>query len=123
MNTTTPLTSVSYSYIKSGLSVSVSPTLISSNKVHLKITFNDSHITALDSNQNVITSENRYSSDFVVDINKSIVIAGMTSEELQFNEEKIPVLSDIPVIRALFKRDSKNLKKSTYIFKLRVLFD
>ena len=118
LNTNTPLSSVTYDYIKSGLTIDVTPILISNNKVHLKISFKDSHITALDDDKNVITSENRYSSNMIVPLNKNIVIAGMTTREIINTEDKIPLLGDM--LPFLFKKESKNLKKSNYIFSLRI---
>ena len=123
LNSTTPLNSVNYDYIKTGLNVKVTPNLIDSNKVHLKISFNDSHITALDSNKNVVTSENRYSSDMIVELNKTIIIAGMQTDEIINRSEKIPVLGDIWLLKTLFSRNSKNLKTSNYIFTLKITLE
>ena len=121
LNTNTPLSSVTYDYIKSGLDIKVTPMLIDKDKVHLKISFNDSHITALDDNKNVITSENKYSSDMIIPLNKNIVIAGMTTREIINTEDKVPFMGDI--LPFLFKKDSKNLKKSSYIFSLKVVLE
>jgi type IV pilus secretin PilQ/predicted competence protein len=62
-----------------------------------------------------IINEQSATTNVVVSDGETVVIAGLTANDIQNTEEGIPVLKDIPFIGHLFKRTNKTLTKSDLI--------
>jgi len=62
-----------------------------------------------------VINEQSATTNVVVNNGETVVIAGLTSNEVQNAEDGIPVLKDIPLIGILFKRSSKTLDKRDLI--------
>ncbi|MBN1578897.1 MAG: hypothetical protein JW913_20215 [Chitinispirillaceae bacterium] len=62
-----------------------------------------------------IINEQSATTNVVVNNGETVVIAGLTSNEVTSNEEGIPILKDIPLLGNLFKRSEKNREKKDLI--------
>jgi type II secretory pathway component HofQ len=69
---------------------------------------------AMSSNQPVVSTQSAQTNVVVTD-GETVVIAGLTSNEMVKTEEGIPLLKDIPIIGYLFKRSKKSLEKQDLI--------
>ena len=62
-----------------------------------------------------VINEQSATTNVVVNNGETVVIAGLTSNEVTSNEEGIPFLKDIPLLGNLFKRSEKNREKKDLI--------
>lgn len=62
-----------------------------------------------------IINEQSATTNVVVNHGETVVIAGLTSNEVSTNEEGIPLLKDIPLLGNLFKRSEKNREKKDLV--------
>lgn len=65
------------------------------------------------------TNKRSLESSVLIDDGKVIVLGGLIEDTAGANEEKVPVLGDIPVIRNLFRYVNKNRKKTNLMVFLR----
>ncbi|MBN1306815.1 MAG: hypothetical protein JXA18_02785 [Chitinispirillaceae bacterium] len=62
-----------------------------------------------------IINQQSATTNVVVNNGETVVIAGLTSNEVTSNEEGIPILKDIPLLGNLFKRSAKSREKKDLI--------
>ena len=102
--------------VEVGISLEVSPRIINNDQVELNISPSFSHFTEeMDERLRIRRSE--ISSTIYTKNNETLVMAGMTIENRRDNVRKVPILGDIPLIRWLFRQETKeDSERELFIF-------
>lgn len=99
--------------IDAGTELAVTPHVTGDRRIMLDLKPKKSSYSMI-GNEPVINTQNA-STNVVVTDGETVVIAGLTSNESIEAEEGVPILKDIPLIGALFKRTKKTLDKEDLI--------
>ena len=102
--------------VEVGISLEVSPRIIGDDEIELNISPSFSHFTEeMDKRLRIRRSE--FSTTVYTKNNETLVMAGMTIENRRENVRKVPILGDIPLIRWLFRQESKEVaERELFIF-------
>jgi len=101
-----------------GISLKVKPQISEGDTVRLDIDQAVDSIAAGSAGQgDVVTSERKINTSVMVDNGKILVLGGLIKDDLVENEQKVPLLGDIPLLGALFRFKSvKKVKTNLLVF-------
>jgi len=101
-----------------GISLKVKPQISEGDTVRLDIDQSVDSIAAGSAGQgDVVTSERKINTSVMVDNGKILVLGGLIRDDLVENEQKVPLLGDIPLLGALFRFKSvKKVKTNLLVF-------
>ncbi|HDO33951.1 MAG TPA: type II secretion system protein GspD, partial [Chromatiales bacterium] len=102
-----------------GLTLKVKPQINEGNTVKLQIQQEVSSLTNSTQAADVITNKRSIKTTVLVDSGKIIVLGGLIQETHKENEQKVPILGDLPVIGALFRSRQSQLNKTNLMVFLR----
>lgn len=104
-----------------GLTLKVKPKITAGGVVHLQIYQEASSVqTGTASNSaGPVTNKRSLESSVLVDDGRLIVLGGLIEDKLGNDEEKVPVLGDVPVLRNLFRYENRSRKKTNLMVFLR----
>lgn len=102
-----------------GIILRVRPQINEGDTVTLEIEQEVSSIDRDDSGSDLITNERRISTTVLVDDTQTIVLGGLITDELRENEQKVPIVGDIPVIGLLFRNSRDDVTKQNLMVFLR----
>jgi len=100
---------------EAGISLSVTPTITDEGKIHLNIEPSQSINTGVAGvgNTNVpIVDKRTIKTSLLMEDGQLVVLGGLRSKEVRVNDDKIPLLGDIPIIGGLFSNDKEVVKYS-----------
>ena len=104
INDTAVRTSNSYEYKDVGLQITVTPHIYEDNQVYLDLELNVSNL--ISNSDNLPTTSKKFvKQSFHLSTNKILVLSGLNKKEIEQNNLKIPLLSEIPFLGWLFKYD------------------
>ena len=99
---------ITYEYKDVGLKLEIIPYVKNKNYVLLKIKQDVSDVTGYASSQTLpITAKKSIDTEILVKSGQTIVIGGIKSRKVLKQENKVPILSDIPLLGNLFKKEIK----------------
>ena len=108
------------SYVTTGITVSVTPTINTEGLLTLQISVTDSQ--AVPNSTSTINSpeitNDSLSTSIVATTSQTILLGGMMSDNVSDAETKVPLVGDIPLIGNLFKTRTKNKTKTELIIML-----
>ncbi|MFI4979019.1 MAG: type II secretion system secretin GspD [Nevskiales bacterium] len=101
-----------------GLKLGITPTIGEGNTVRLKLEFENSTIASgTAGTSNLITNKRTVSNTVSIEGGQVLVIGGLIDDQVNDSVNKIPLLSDIPLIGGLFKsRTVERTKRNLMIF-------
>ena len=99
--------------VDAGTELTVTPHITGEKRIMLALEPKKKSYTL--TNDLPIIDEQSASTNVVVSDGETVVIAGLTSNQVMSTEEGIPVLKDIPLIGNLFKRTTKTIDKRDLI--------
>jgi len=104
-----------------GLTLRVKPQISENGTVKLSIFQEVSSVQAssLNSPSGLITNKRSIESNVLVDDGAIVVLGGLLQDEYAGNEEKVPGLSDLPLIGGLFRSETRARKKTNLMVFLR----
>ena len=104
-----------------GLTLRVKPQVSENGTVKLTIYQEVSSVQAssVNSTTGLITNKRSIESNVLVQDGGIIVLGGLLQDEYSNNEEKVPLLGDIPFIGALFRSDTRTRKKTNLMVFMR----
>ena len=104
-----------------GLTLRVKPQISENGTVRLQIFQEVSSVQAssINSATGLITNKRSIESNVLVDDGAIVVLGGLLSDEFSDNQEKVPVLGDVPLIGNLFRSESRSRKKTNLMVFLR----
>ena len=101
-----------------GISLKVKPQINDADTIRLDIEQSIDSITAGNAGQgDLVTSERTINTSVLVDDGKILVLGGLIKDDLLENEQRVPVLGDIPILGALFRSKSvQKIKTNLMVF-------
>ncbi|MBC7468745.1 MAG: type II secretion system secretin GspD [Ramlibacter sp.] len=104
-----------------GLTLRVKPQISENGTVKLQIFQEVSSVQAssINSATGLITNKRSIESNVLVDDGAIVVLGGLLSDEYSGNQEKIPVVGDVPIFGNLFKSETRTRKKTNLMVFLR----
>ncbi len=114
-NNSNPFTTVKREDV--GVKLKVTPQINDGDAIRLNIYQEVSALAPANGAQDVVTTKREIITTIQVDDGDTIVLGGLTSEELSEVESKVPLLGDIPLLGQLFRsRTASKKKKHLAIF-------
>ena len=106
-----------------GISLSVTPHVLSSGQVILKINQESSSVTNSTQASDIITNKRSISTVAKMMDGETIALGGLVSEETRQSESGVPMLKDLPFIGRLFRSESKETvqRELTVLIKTQIL--
>lgn len=104
-----------------GLTLRVKPQISENGTVKMQIFQEVSSVQAssINSSTGLITNKRSIESNVLVDDGAIVVLGGLLQDEYSGNQEKVPVLGDVPVVGNLFKSETRSRKKTNLMVFLR----
>ena len=104
-----------------GLTLRVKPQISEDGTVKMQIFQELSSVQAssINSSTGLITNKRSIESNVLVDDGAIVVLGGLLQDEYSGNQEKVPVLGDVPVLGNLFKSEARTRKKTNLMVFLR----
>jgi general secretion pathway protein D len=104
-----------------GLTLRVKPQISENGTVKMQIFQEVSSVQAssINSSTGLITNKRSIESNVLVDDGAIVVLGGLLQDEYSGNQEKIPILGDIPIVGNLFKTETRSRKKTNLMVFLR----
>ncbi len=102
-----------------GVSLKVTPQINEGDTVILEIEQEVSSISNSASASDIITNERKISTKVIAQDGETIILGGLISDDIQQQEQKVPLLGDIPLLGGLFRNDSTTVTKSNLMVFLR----
>ena len=114
--TTNPFTTIGRRDI--GLTLKVTPTISADGLVRLVVEQTTENIgDSVESASDIITNKREIKTTVLADDGETIVLGGLTTDDLQVNRSKVPLLGDIPVLGRLFSSESeRRVKRNLLVF-------
>ncbi|MBC7564527.1 MAG: type II secretion system secretin GspD, partial [Gemmatimonadaceae bacterium] len=104
-----------------GLTLRVKPQISENGTVKMQIFQEVSSVQAssINSATGLITNKRSIESNVLVDDGAIVVLGGLLSDEFSDNQEKVPVLGDVPLFGNLFRSETRSRKKTNLMVFLR----
>jgi general secretion pathway protein D len=104
-----------------GITLRVKPQISENGTVKLQIFQEVSSVQAssINSATGLITNKRSIESNVLVDDGSIVVLGGLLQDEYSGNQEKIPVIGDVPIFGNLFKSETRSRKKTNLMVFLR----
>ena len=102
-----------------GISLKVTPQINEGDTVILEIEQEVSSISGSSQASDVITNERKISTKVIAQDGETIILGGLISDDIQQQEQKVPLLGDIPLIGGLFRSDTTTVTKRNLMVFLR----
>ncbi len=104
-----------------GLTLRVRPQISENGTVKMTIYQEVSNVvpSSVNSATGLITNKRSLESSVLVDDGSIVVLGGLLQDEYGGNQEKVPVLGDVPVVGNLFKAETRSRKKTNLMVFLR----
>lgn len=102
-----------------GIVLKVRPQINEGDSVKLEI---EQEISSIDTSTNgadLITNKRSLKTNVLVDDNSVVVLGGLLSDDLRENQNKIPVLGDLPILGTLFRNTRDQVVKQNLMIFLR----
>ena len=99
-----------------GTTIRVTPHINANNEIRLEVEEEISEQGATSGTLGVVSINRRTArTEVMVRDQQTIVIGGLMRDAIQNKEDKVPVLGDIPILGALFRRTSKTKRKTNLL--------
>jgi general secretion pathway protein D len=104
-----------------GLTLKVKPQISENGTVKLQIFQEISSVQAssINSTTGLITNKRAFETNVLVEDGGIVVLGGLLQDEYSGNQEKVPLLGDIPLFGNLFKTESRSRKKTNLMVFIR----
>lgn len=101
-----------------GLTLKVTPTISADGLVRLVVEQSTENIgDSIESASDIITNKREIKTTVLADDGETIVLGGLTTDDLQVNKSKVPLLGDIPFLGRLFSSESeRRVKRNLLVF-------
>ncbi|TNI87488.1 secretin [Aeromonas salmonicida] len=109
-----PQVTTSYKYIDTGLSLEITPSINDDGLIEMVISQEISSVSAGGGDTPPI-NRRAVQSKLLADSGKTVYLGGLLSQSNTNNEEKVPLLGDIPLLGNLFKYQTKKTDKTELV--------
>ncbi|WP_425579339.1 type II secretion system protein GspD, partial [Streptomyces chitinivorans] len=96
----------------------VTPTISADGLVRLVVEqTTESVADSIENASDIVTNKREIKTTVLADDGETIVLGGLTRDDLQVTKSKVPLLGDIPVLGRLFSSESRNrVKRNLLVF-------
>jgi tetratricopeptide (TPR) repeat protein len=103
-----------------GVSLSATPTFVDEDTLLVSVkaarSFLENPDAAVAFSQNMQTTRNSVSASVILKFGQTLILSGLSEQEIQRSTNGVPILQDIPIIQYLFKsKASQNFKRSVLV--------
>ncbi|WP_265434451.1 secretin [Aeromonas salmonicida] len=109
-----PQLTTSYKYIDTGLTLEITPSINDDGLIEMMISQEISSVSAGGGDTPPI-NRRAVQSKLLADSGKTVYLGGLLSQSNTDNEEKVPLLGDIPILGSLFKYQTKKAEKTELV--------
>lgn len=109
-----PQVTTSYKYIDTGLSLEITPSINDDGLIEMSISQEISSVSAGGGDTPPI-NRRAVQSKLLADSGKTVYLGGLLSQNKTDNEEKVPLLGDIPILGSLFKYQTNKHEKTELV--------
>ncbi|MCY4154990.1 MAG: type II secretion system secretin GspD [Gammaproteobacteria bacterium] len=102
-----------------GLTLRIKPQITEGNAIKLEIYQEVSNVTQRGEARDIVTNTRSLSTTIVAENNQMVVLGGLIQDEVSDNEQKVPLLGDIPVLGRLFRYENRTREKTNLLVFLR----
>ncbi len=101
-----------------GLTLKVTPTISADGLVRLVVEqTTESVADSIENASDIVTNKREIKTTVLADDGETIVLGGLTRDDLQITKSKVPLLGDIPFLGRLFSSESSNrVKRNLLVF-------
>ncbi|MBD3640294.1 MAG: type II secretion system secretin GspD [Marinobacter sp.] len=101
-----------------GLTLKVTPTISADGLVRLVVEqTTESVADSIENASDIVTNKREIKTTVLADDGETIVLGGLTRDDLQVTKSKVPLLGDIPVLGRLFSSESQSrIKRNLLVF-------
>jgi general secretion pathway protein D len=103
---------------KLNLTLNITPHISSNDAVRLEIEQETKDLASQSAELGPTWSERKLKTQVVVNDQQTVVIGGLVQEKDIYNESKVPLLGDIPILGYLFKYSTKSKRKTNLLILL-----
>ncbi|WP_336366978.1 type II secretion system secretin GspD [Marinobacter sp. C2H3] len=115
-NATNPFTTIERRDV--GLTLKVTPTISADDLVRLVVEQTTENVAdSIENASDIVTNKREIKTTVLADDGETIVLGGLTRDDLQVTKSKVPLLGDIPVLGRLFSSESRSrVKRNLLVF-------
>lgn len=115
-NATNPFTTIERRDV--GLTLKVTPTISADGLVRLVVEQTTENVAdSIENASDIVTNKREIKTTVLADDGETIVLGGLTRDDLQVTKSKVPLLGDIPVLGRLFSSESRSrVKRNLLVF-------
>jgi general secretion pathway protein D len=104
-----------------GLTLRIRPQITEGGTIKMDIFQEVSSVAQKGEAQDIVTNTRSLRTTVVAENNRMVVLGGLIQDDITVNEQKVPLLGDIPILGHLFKYENQKHKKTNLLVFLRPL--
>ena len=102
-----------------GLTLRIKPQITEGSAIKMEIFQEVSNVAQRGEARDIVTNTRSLSTTIVAENNQMVVLGGLIQDDISNNEQKVPLLGDIPVLGQLFRYKNRTRKKTNLLVFLR----
>jgi general secretion pathway protein D len=102
-----------------GLTLRIKPQITEGGTIKMDIFQEVSSVAQKGEAQDIVTNTRSLRTTVVAENNRMVVLGGLIQDDITVNEQKVPLLGDIPILGHLFKYENQKHKKTNLLVFLR----
>lgn len=102
-----------------GLTLRIKPQITEGSAIKMEIFQEVSNVAQRGEARDIVTNTRSLSTTIVAENNQMVVLGGLIQDDVSNNEQKVPLLGDVPVLGQLFRYKNRTRKKTNLLVFLR----
>ena len=102
-----------------GLTLRIKPQITEGSAIKMEIYQEVSNVAQRGEARDIVTNTRSLSTTIVAENNQMVVLGGLIQDDVSNNEQKVPLLGDVPVLGQLFRYKNRTRKKTNLLVFLR----
>ena len=102
-----------------GLTLRIKPQITEGSAIKMEIFQEVSNVAQRGEARDIVTNTRSLSTTIVAENNQMVVLGGLIQDDVSNNEQKVPLLGDVPLLGQLFRYKNRTRKKTNLLVFLR----
>ena len=102
-----------------GLTLRIKPQITEGSAIKMEIFQEVSNVAQRGEARDIVTNTRSLSTTIVAENNQMVVLGGLIQDDVSNNEQKVPLLGDVPILGQLFRYKNRTRKKTNLLVFLR----
>ena len=102
-----------------GLTLRIKPQITEGSAIKMEIFQEVSNVAQRGEARDIVTNTRSLSTTIVAENNQMVVLGGLIQDDISNNEQKVPLLGDVPILGQLFRYKNRTRKKTNLLVFLR----